>query len=165
MAAGELDIAFCDGRPATAGLRHRPLMRVPIVALVGTGHPWAKLPRVDFADLAGRPCIMFAREQSPAMYDAIMAAADRRGIRLTIAHQVDDLSATAIVAATQPVVAFVSAHRGAHMAAGGLGSVAVPFAEPAPAVELHAVWREDDDPSTVRAFLTCLDSAFVRPHT
>jgi DNA-binding transcriptional LysR family regulator len=157
LAAGELDLAFGHGRPAAAGLRHRRMMEVPIVALVGAGHPWARLPRVDFADLARHRCILFGREQNPAMYDAILTAADRRGIRLDIAHHVDDLNATALVVATQPVVAFVSRHRGEHAAAGGLGSVAVPFTAPAPAVDMHVMWRPGQGPSPTRALLGCLD--------
>lgn len=160
---GELDVAFAYSGAAAKDLGQRRLMRVPIVALVGVRHPWAGRRRVDFAELAGQPCVLFAREQSPAMYDTIIATAERLGVGLEVAHRVDDLGATAIVVATRPVVAFVSAHRGEHEAAGGLGSVAVPFAEPAPTVDLRAVWRVDDKPSTVQAFLACLDDVCPTP--
>lgn len=160
LAAGELDVAFGHGRAGATGLRQRPLMRVPVVALVGARHPWARLSSVAFAELAGQRCVLFAREQSPVMYDAIIATAERCGIRLTVAHHMDDLSATSIVVATQPVVGFVSVHRGEHEAAGGLGSVAVSFSGPAPVVDLHAIWPAEDAPPVVGALLSCLDETY-----
>lgn len=160
---GGLDVAFAYSGAAVPDLGQRKLMRVPIVALVGVRHPWAGRRRVDFTELAGQPCVLFEREQSPAMYDTIIGTAERLGIGLQIAHRVDDLGATAIVVATRPVVAFVSAQRGEHEAAAGIGTVAVPFAEPAPTVDLRAVWRVADQPSTVQAFLACLDDACPTP--
>ncbi|MEV0621416.1 LysR family transcriptional regulator [Nonomuraea sp. NPDC050404] len=157
VADGELDIAFGHGRPGTKGLRQRPLMRVPVVALVGALHPWARLPSVGFAELAGQRCVLFKREQSPVMYDAITATAERCGITLDVAHHMDDLSATSLVVATQQVVGFVSLHRGRHEAAGGLGLAAVPFHGPAPVMDLHAIWRTSDSPPAVNALLSCLD--------
>lgn len=160
---GELDVAFAYDDATEAELSQRRLMRVPIVALVGVHHPWAERRRVDFAELAGQQCVLFAREQSPAMYDTIVATAENLGVVLDVGHRVDDLGATAIVVATRPVVAFVSAHRGEHESAGGLGSVAVAFAEPAPTVDLRAVWRVADNPSPVQAFLACLDDVCPTP--
>ncbi|PPK64909.1 LysR family transcriptional regulator [Actinokineospora auranticolor] len=166
VAGGELDVAFLHGSPNTADLAHRFLMSVPIVALVGTAHPWAARASVRFAELAGQRCILFGRDQSPAMHDAIQAAAERTGTRLRVEDHVDDLAATAIVVATQPVVGFVSAHRGDHARASGLGSVPVPLTDPTPKVDLHAVWRAGDQSRAVRAFLGCVlnDSAGIEFH-
>ncbi|GLZ36534.1 LysR family transcriptional regulator [Actinokineospora sp. NBRC 105648] len=163
VSGGDLDVAFVHGPAATADLAHRVLMPVPIVALVGTAHPWAGRDRVRFAELAEQRCILFDREQSPAMYDAIRAAAERSGTRLAVTDHVDDLSATAIVVATQPVVGFVSVQRGEHARVSGLGSVPVPLVDPVPTVDLYAVWRAGETAAAVRAFLSCLDDNAVEP--
>ncbi|WP_018685824.1 LysR family transcriptional regulator [Actinokineospora enzanensis] len=156
LSSGDLDVAFAHGGAVTTDLAHRCLLSVPIVALVGARHPWAARARVRFAELADQHCILFDRKQSPAMYDAIRAAAERTGTRLAVDRHVDDPSGTAIIVATQPLVGFVSAQRGEHARAGGLGAVPVALTDPVPTVDLHAVWRAGETSRAVRAFLSCV---------
>lgn len=144
LAGGDLDVALVYGRPVTADFRWRHLMRLPMVAVVGPGHPWAGLDAVSFAELAEQRCVLFDRAQSPAMYDAITTAAERAGIRLDVAHTTDDSGATAILVSVRPLVGFASATRGS-TATDGLH--AVRLHDPTPAVDLCAVWRPEADPA------------------
>ncbi|MCT2581814.1 LysR family transcriptional regulator [Actinophytocola gossypii] len=150
---GRLDVAMVYGRPAGTELASRLLLRVPLVAVVGTGHRWAGRERVPFGELATETCVLFRRAQSSAMYDAIQSAARTSGIRLTVAEEVDDPGATAILVAAKPIVGFASALRG--RLAPGARTAAVALYDPVPILELHAVWRTDRGPA-VDAFVDCL---------
>ncbi|MGW6402541.1 LysR substrate-binding domain-containing protein [Streptomyces sp. NPDC055134] len=163
LAQGHIDVAMVYGKPAANRLRHRHLLRVPLVAVVGTGHRWARRDRMAFAELAGESCILFDRAQSTAMYDVIFAAAEHSGIQLTVAEEVDDPGATAILASIRPVVGFASEPRGRLTVAtpGGPGTAVVGLYDPVPTVDLYAVWTAADHASLVEAFIDCLPAARV----
>ncbi|MDT3439054.1 MULTISPECIES: LysR family transcriptional regulator [unclassified Pseudofrankia] len=157
LVEGRLDIALVFAGPLAAQLRSQRVLTVPLVAIVGSQHPWAQRRQVAFRELAQQRCVLFHREQSPAMHDAILAAADRSGIRLTIDDEIDDSGATGIVVTTKDVVGFASAARGAHVVP-TKGLSAVRLVDPVPTVGVYAVWRPDPQPA-VGAFLTSLDAA------
>ncbi|PXY36182.1 LysR family transcriptional regulator [Prauserella flavalba] len=152
LTEGRLDLAMVYGKPSSTSLHSRRLLRVPLVAVVGHQHRWAGRDRVPFSELAGEPCVLFRRAQSAAMYDTIVTAARASGIRLTIAEEVDDPGATAILAAVRPVVGFASAARGG---LGGTRTTAVALYDPVPVLDVHAVWSDEANP-LVAAFLDCL---------
>ena len=153
---GRLDVALVFAGPLAAQLRSRRVLTVPLVAIVSKRHPWAARYEVPFRELADQPCVLFRREQSPAMHDALVAAAYQCGIALTVSEEVDDSGATGIVVTTRPVVGFASAERAAHPPGSDL--TAVRLVDPAPMVGLYAVWRPDPQP-IVEAFLDCLEAA------
>jgi DNA-binding transcriptional LysR family regulator len=154
---GELDVAFVYGSPASPQLRSKELMTVPIVAVVGERHPWAGRDAMPMRMLERQPCLLFRREQSPAMHDAIIGAAEQAGIKLTIAGEVDDPVATGVLVSARQVIGFSSASRAARAPAQGL--VAVPLTSPAPTLALHVVWRAEDHTPLVDALLAALDAA------
>ncbi|ODU07552.1 MAG: LysR family transcriptional regulator [Pseudonocardia sp. SCN 72-86] len=161
LLAGELDAAFVYGRPVSPRLASAELMTVPIVALVGERHPWACRESVAVRELERQPCLLFRREQSPAMHDAIIGAADRAGIRLTVTEEVDDPVATGVLVTARPVVGFASASRAVRAPAQGL--VAIRLTAPTPTLALHVVWREDDRGPLVDALLAVLETG--RPYS
>src|SRR6201999_453105 len=120
LAAGELDVALVFGTPTDPYYASRIAFRTSLMALVGQGHPLCGRAEVTFAELAGHPCILFDRELSPASYDALTEAARRSGSALTVADEVDDSMATAMVVATGAVVGFASAPRAVEAAGMGL---------------------------------------------
>lgn len=160
LASGELDVALVYGRPITAEFGYRRLLRVKLVAVVGQNHRLAGRPGVPFAEIAQHECILFDREQCPAMYDAILGAAQRSGIALNVAQTLDDPSATAIVVSIKPVVGFASMSRGLSVssAARRIRPVMVQLYDPVPVIDLYAVWRTGDDNPLVEIFLECIEA-------
>lgn len=69
----EIDVAFARGvRPEIRHLIHHDLLfREPIVAAIPRAHPLAKLDVVPIGRLAGEPLLLYCREGSPEIYDAI----------------------------------------------------------------------------------------------
>ncbi|MEU0838752.1 LysR substrate-binding domain-containing protein [Streptomyces sp. NPDC005962] len=163
LASGDLDVALVYGHPVTSEFRYRRLLQVPLVAVVGQGHRWAGRPGVPFAEVAHHACILFARDQCPAMYDAILAAAQRCGITLNVAHTLNDPGATAIVVSIKPLVGFASMSRGLSVGSGtgGIRPAVVQLYDPVPLIDLCAVWRASDDNPLVEGFLDSLEA--VRP--
>lgn len=161
LADGELDIALVYGRPVTSQFQYRHLMRLPMIAVVGQSHKWAGRPGVPFAELSRQPCILFGREKCPAMYDAIITAAERTGVRLNVAHVVDDPVATGILVAVKPLVGFASASRGifGSRTAGGARPVCVQLYDPVPVIDLYVVWRDNEPDRLQTTFLDCLEAA------
>ncbi len=157
---GSLDVALVYGRPLTSKFQHRRLLRLSMVAVVGRLHKWAGRPGVPFAELSGQPCVLFKRELSPAMYDAIVRGADQAGIRLSIAYEIDDPGAIEILVTAKPVVGFASVSRAmlAGAVVGGAQVVPVQLYDPVPVVDLYAAWRDNQNNQLRNSFLACLDA-------
>jgi DNA-binding transcriptional LysR family regulator len=156
LSNGKLDVALVYAARIPAQLRSRRILTAEFVSVVGPQHPWAGRTEVNFSELANEQVVLFRRQQSPAMYDAIHIAAERCGFPLKIVEEIDDSTATGIVLSTKPVVGFASTFRAAH--APSLGLVSVRLANPVPTVGLYAVWRPDPQP-VVQAFLNSLEAA------
>ncbi|WP_194819232.1 LysR substrate-binding domain-containing protein [Nocardia sp. XZ_19_385] len=165
LAAGSLDIALVYGHPSTSDFRYRRLLhRVPLVAVVGRRHRWAERASVPFAELQGQECVLFSREQCPAMYDSIFLAAAQNRISLTVASHADDPGATAHMVSVRPLVGFASVTRAMSMGLGahGDGAVAVKLSNPVPTLDLYAVWRAEETNPATTLFLDCLESLQTR---
>ncbi|WP_405163352.1 LysR substrate-binding domain-containing protein [Nocardia sp. NBC_01499] len=161
LSDGSLDLALVYGHPSTTDFRYRRLLhRVPLVAVVGRRHRWADRPGVPFAELEGQECVLFAREQCPAMYDSIFRAAADTRITLSVAQTADDPGATAHMVSVRPLVGFASLPRAISMGMGapGSSSVAVKLLDPVPTLDLYAVWRADETNPAVSLFLECVES-------
>ena len=158
---GSFDIALVYGHPHLPGLAaRRVLARVPIVAIVGRTHPFAGRSSVRWTELATERCVLFGREQCPAMYDAIFSAAAAAGVSLTVAHISDDPGGTGHLVSMKPYVGFTSISRAAAatgMAAGPAAPVAVKLIDPIPTVDLYLVWCSSITNPAVNAFIDCMD--------
>ena len=152
---GKIDLALSFASAPTEPLRSHRLLTVPLALLLGQQHRWAERSHVPFRDLARDRVLLFRREASPAMYDAILSTADRCGISLPVSGYVDDSGATALTVATRSVVAFASSVR-ARVPAQGL--VAAQLVDPQPMVGVYALWRPDPRPP-VGMFLRSLEAA------
>lgn len=160
LSSGELDVALVYGRPVSAEFAHRLLLRVQLVAVVGRDHRWAGRPGVPFAEIAQHQCILFDRDQCPAMYDAILSSAQRCGISLNVTDNLDDSEATAIVVSVKPLVGFASMSRGLSVSsdARSVRPVVVQLYDPVPVIDLYAVWRTRDDNPLVDIFLEAMEA-------
>jgi len=156
LTEGRIDVALSFASPAMEPLRSHRLLTVPLALLLGQQHRWAERSQVPFRDLARDRVLMFRRECSPAMHDAILATADRCGITLPVSGYVDDTGAVAMMVATRPVVAFGSSAR-ALVPSSGL-TVATQLVDPTPMVSVCAVWRPDPSP-VVMTFLHSIEAA------
>jgi DNA-binding transcriptional LysR family regulator len=156
LSAGKLDVALVFGGGISQEFRSRRVGTAELVGLVGLSHPWATREEVLFRDLAHVQCVLFRRQQSPAMHDAIVAAAQRCGFTLNIVEEIDDSSATRVIVSTKPVVGFASNYRARQAPNWGLR--AVRLVNPVPTVGMYAVWRPDPRPA-VQAFLNSLTAA------
>ncbi|WP_216911597.1 LysR family transcriptional regulator [Nocardia noduli] len=153
---GTLDIGLIYGQPTTSEFRYRRLLRrIPLVAVVGRAHHWAGRSGVRFAELADQQCVLFAREQCPAMYDAIFRAAAVNRIALDVVQTADDPGATGHMVSVRPLVGFASLPRAQSMQMGGPDSaaVAVKLLDPVPTLDLFAVWRAEETNPAVGLFL------------
>ncbi|WP_336082715.1 LysR family substrate-binding domain-containing protein [Nocardia sp. SSK8] len=162
LADGSLDVALVYGHPGTAEFRHRRLLhRIPLVAVVGRRHRWADRPGVSFAELRDQECVLFGRDQCPAMYDTILRSASASGIALHITHTADDPGATAHLVSVRPLVGFASLPRAVAMGMGAAQghAVAVKLVDPVPTLDVYAVWRAEEVNPAVSLFLACLDAA------
>ena len=158
LLSGDLDVGFVYGRPTAAQLESRELLRLAVVAVMGRQHPWARRDAIAVRELGEWPCVLFRREQSPAMHDAIVGAATRAGAKLRVAEEVDDPVATGVVVSARPLVGFASAARATYSPAPP-DVVPVPLTGPTPVVSLHAVWRSEGASPAVAAFLASLTAA------
>ncbi|MGW4124886.1 LysR family transcriptional regulator [Nocardia sp. NPDC004711] len=166
LSDGSLDIALVYGHPSTVEFRYRRLLhRVPLVAVVGRRHRWADRPGVPFSELQGQGCVLFTREQCPAMYDIIFRCAAQSRISLDVVHHADDPGATAHMVSVRPLVGFASLPRAISMGMGapGSNSVAVKLLDPVPTLDLYAVWRAEETNPAVEAFLDSVESAEPAP--
>ena len=152
---GKIDVALSFASSPMHPLRSHRLLTVPLALLLGQQHRWAARSQVPFRDLARDRVLLFRREASPAMYDAILSSADRCGISLPVSGYVDDTGATAMMVATRSVVAFASSSR-ARVPAQGL--VAAQLVDPQPMVGVYALWRSDPKPAVAK-FLSSLEAA------
>lgn len=157
LRAGDVDVAMVYGRPVGAEFESRPLAEFPLVAVVGPGHKWAGRPGASFSELAHEPCIMFGREQCPAMYDSIFGAASSSGISLNVEYEIDDPGAVAIMTSVKPLVGFASTLRGRHIS-GNVRAVPVRLYDPVPTVELYVAWLSGKTSSAADLFLDCVET-------
>lgn len=162
LASGELDVGLLFGNASNGGtLGTKCLRKVRIGALVGHGHAWADRSSIAVRELAEMPCVMFDREASPAMYDAIMAASERSGAFPKVVERRNDSVATEIVVAARRYVGFASFLSLDEVRPMGLK--VVPLVDPEPVVELQVAWRADSTNRAVQVFLDSLDATPLRP--
>jgi DNA-binding transcriptional LysR family regulator len=162
LLAGEIDVAMIYGRPSDPKIMHRAVLSTPMVLVVGEHHRWAGRDQVAFRELADQPCLLFHREQSPYMHDLICSSAERAGVQLSVADEVDDSGATEVALTTEPVVAFASAAH--HVGSTVRGMVTIPLIEPTPVLTSYVVWPVETRP-VVRAFLDALEAVTTRHAT
>jgi DNA-binding transcriptional LysR family regulator len=97
---GRLHVGFVALPIDDAGLATETVLRQPIMIALPPDHRLAARDRVPLQALADEPHIMFARNNAPRFFDAVLAACREAGFSMNIAHEVDNLyTACALVAA------------------------------------------------------------------
>ncbi len=78
---GDIDVGFTRGIPAPLRrtLTSEVFFREPLVAILPQGHSIAEQDSVSMKDLAGECFVLYARENAPELFDAIVSLCKRAG--------------------------------------------------------------------------------------
>jgi DNA-binding transcriptional LysR family regulator len=136
--------------PARARARGTPVRGADDAAQPGGMHPGAP---VRLQDLPPLPLIIFPREISPALHDAILSCFRAAGITPAIGQQAIQM---------QTIVSLVSAGMGLALVPQSVSNLMRPgveyraLADPTPLVETGIAWRRDNASPVLKGFLELL---------
>jgi DNA-binding transcriptional LysR family regulator len=158
---GQLDVAFLRASiAAPEGLVVHPLLEEPMVAAMPSGHPLASGSEdaaMSLRALAGETFIPYARNQGPALYEAMAAACLRAGFSPRLGQEAPRISTALSLVATGFGVTLVPASM-RRMALEG-----VTYRNLAGAAEARAFLslaaRRDDASATVKGFVALVRRA------
>jgi DNA-binding transcriptional LysR family regulator len=139
---GKLDVAFVYGTCDAKEIRQRPVLTLPVVGVCANHHPLANASPVRWPDLAGYRCVLPSQATSPALYDAVTAAARVNGIDFSAAEVFDDGDAIVVQAASEQIVTFASSVRAESVTM--MGFATLPLVDPVPEVTVYATWGAHD---------------------
>jgi DNA-binding transcriptional LysR family regulator len=137
------------GLPAGTGrLKTEIVLKPPLVVVVPQTHRFASAGRVELAELANEPYILFKRESGQVFYDYVISFYQRNGLRLNIRHEADHPSTVlGLVAAGLgiTILPFTSTH-----AIPGVVCCDLPAASPQ--LEIALTWRPQNDSALLANF-------------
>jgi DNA-binding transcriptional LysR family regulator len=148
--AGELNLALVTAPPENPHITAVSFAQTHLYAAVPSAHPCAQKEHVALEDLAKDDWILLARRLYPALHDAILEAAQRKGIAPKHAHD---------ILTTQEAVDLVSQHVGVAIVtkpeAAVLGSYEValkPISDTTLFFDTCLIMRSDDDSRLANQF-------------
>jgi len=151
---GNPDVTLLRGPlRADAELRRARLRSDPMVLAVPEHHPFAQRSVVESHELAEEPFVELAPYDSHGYRELGRGVCARAGFVPHVAQEVATIDTLAACVAAGIGLALM------HDAAGELavpGVVYRPVLPTPPSVELHAVWRANDDNPALEAFVECL---------
>jgi len=149
LEAGEVDLAALL-LPVDAGFDYQPVRNEPLMAVLPRSHALAQRQRIDFADLADSPFILF--EAGFALNAKILAACERKGVIPRVAARSGQIDFIVDLVAAGLGVAFLPrmlAHKHQHA-----GIALIPLDEPHTDWHIALAWRASAHlPPSVRAWL------------
>ena len=166
LRGGQMDVAFLRASiAAPEGLVVYPLLEEPMVAALPSGHPLARsAPSQDAAlplrALAGETFIAYARQQGPALYEAMAAACLQAGFSPQLGQEAPRISTALSLVATGFGVTLVPASM-RRMALEGVTYRDLAGAAQARAF-LSIAARRDDSSGIVRNFVALVRRAAQR---
>ena len=166
LRGGQMDVAFLRASiAAPQGLVVHPLLEEPMVAALPSGHPLARnAPSQDAAlplrALAGETFIAYARQQGPALYEAMAAACLQAGFSPQLGQEAPRISTALSLVATGFGVTLVPASM-RRMALEGVTYRDLAGAAQARAF-LSIAARRDDSSGIVRNFVALVRRAAQR---
>ena len=166
LRGGQMDVAFLRASiAAPEGLVVHPLLEEPMVAALPSGHPLARSARSQDAALplralAGETFIAYARQQGPALYEAMAAACLQAGFSPQLGQEAPRISTALSLVATGFGVTLVPASM-RRMALEGVTYRDLAGAAQARAF-LSIAARRDDSSGIVRNFVALVRRAAQR---
>jgi DNA-binding transcriptional LysR family regulator len=153
---GELDVVFV--RPIEADAEHLKLRLIseePLMAVLPIKHPAAQLAKLNLSDLRDESFILHRREDTPSLFETVIAACRKAGFEPTLGPSVPQLVT---------IVQLVAAEIGVSLVAASLqgfqikGVVFKELHDVFPTTRLSLAWRRTDTSPFLRNFLA---SAFA----
>jgi DNA-binding transcriptional LysR family regulator len=166
LRGGQMDVAFLRASiAAPEGLVVHPLLEEPMVAALPSGHPLARSAHSQDAALplralAGETFIAYARQQGPALYEAMAAACLQAGFSPQLGQEAPRISTALSLVATGFGVTLVPASM-RRMALEGVTYRDLAGAAQARAF-LSIAARRDDSSGIVRNFVALVRRAAQR---
>jgi DNA-binding transcriptional LysR family regulator len=161
LQGGQLDVAFLRASiAAPEGLVVHPLLEEPMVAALPSGHPLAGAgsdPALSLCALAGETFIAYARDQGPALYEAMAAACLRAGFSPRLGQEAPRISTALGLVATGFGVTLVPASM-RRMALEGVSYRDLKGVDGAKAF-LSLAARRDNGSATVKQFVALVRRA------
>src|SRR5215467_4345974 len=79
LVGGDIDVGFTRGIPASfrGALTREVFFREPLVSVLPRGHRLEKQESISLKDLAGERFVLYARENAPELFDAIVSLCKR----------------------------------------------------------------------------------------
>lgn len=157
--AGELNLAIVTAPPEDSQITAVPFTLTPLYVVLPENHAAALKEQVALQDLAKDEWIFFARRFHPAIYDAILAAAQREGIVPKHAHDVIALQEAIHLVSERVGVAILTKPAALSFHVEGL--VVKPLSDTSLCFETCVIMRADDDSRLVNEFVR----SFLRRYT
>jgi DNA-binding transcriptional LysR family regulator len=148
---GELDVVFV--RPVETDAEHltiRLISEEPLMAVLPIKHPAAQLAKLNLSDLRDESFILHRREDTPSLFDTVIAACHKAGFEPTLGPSVPQLVT---------IVQLVAAEIGVSLVAASLqefqirGVVFKELHDVSPKTRLSLAWRRTDTSPFLKNFL------------
>ncbi|SCY61617.1 LysR family transcriptional regulator [Desulfoluna spongiiphila] len=153
---GTLDIGFIRyHNQDLSGLCKKTYIKENYVLALSDRHPLAGRTEISLGELTDEPLVMFKRDNLPALYDEIVRAFTRAGMRPRMVQETNRrLTAIALVAAGMGVSPVPESTR----RLGREGVTYLPIVEPLPEIEVAAVWADKGGVSVLDSFVAVMES-------
>jgi DNA-binding transcriptional LysR family regulator len=150
---GQLDVVFV--RPVDADAEHvkiRLISEEPLMAVLPSKHRAAKLTKLNLADLRDESFILHRREDTPSLFDTVIAACRKAGFEPTLGPSVPQLVTIVQLVAAEVGVSLVAASLQAYQIK---GVVFKELHDVSPKTRLSLAWRRTDTSPFLKNFLAC----------
>lgn len=150
--AGRLDIGLLRPPIQRPGLRSRCVAREPLIAALAEDSPLAQRGSLRLQDFDQQPLVNYAPDEARYFYDLLAQLFGARGIAPRSVQYVSQIhSVLALVRGGMGMALVPEGASGLRYA----GIVYLPLQDDAPAtpVELHLVWKQDNDNPALRNFI------------
>jgi DNA-binding transcriptional LysR family regulator len=147
----QIQVGFTRAALNDPALQTETLMHEPLVLALPADHPRAKQEKLRLKQFADAGFVLFSRDQSVAIYDAIIASCQRAGFSPRLAQEGGGVQTILALVAAGLGVAMVPASF-QHWPRPGVVYRALPASE-VQQISLSVVWRKDDHSPVVESLV------------
>ena len=155
---GTLDVGFLLLPVEEEALELEHVLRIELIAVLPEDHPLAERREIPMRELEEEPLILFSRRFHPGCYDYVAGCCKTAGFKPNIVQrnepQLYSGPTTYRMVASRAGIGIVVPPMTSP--SGVSGVVFRPLAEPTPALNLAAAWRQDNPSRNLREFLDVL---------